>query len=66
MTRKILNRLPEKVTTTLDMWNDRYHDDRLNQDITRAEIRGYVKGLADAGLLKTDLEFRIIFGYATL
>lgn len=66
MTQKILDRLPEKTKETMKKWNVKYNDSRFNKDITRGEIRGYVKGLEDAGLLKNHREFMAIFCYMTL
>lgn len=66
MTKEIIERLPEKVKETMKKWNVKYNDSRFNKDITRGEIRGYVKCLRDAGLLKSDTEFRAIFCYMTL
>lgn len=65
MTQKVLDRLSEKILSTIQMWKDRYHDDRLDKDITRAEIRGYVRGLVDADILTAN-EFKIVFAYMTL
>lgn len=65
MTRRLLQRLPEKILTTVEMWKDKYNDERFNKDTTRAEIRGYIKGLVDADIL-TPNEFKTLFCYMTV
>lgn len=65
MTRKLLNRLPDKILSTIEMWKGRYNDERFNKDTTRAEIRGYIKGLVDADVL-TQNEFKTLFCYMTV
>jgi len=65
MTRKLLNRLPDKILSTIEMWKGRYNDERFNKDTTRAEIRGYIKGLVDADVL-TQNEFKTLFCYMTI
>ena len=65
MTKKILDRLPDKILSTIEMWKGRYNDERFNKDTTRAEIRGYIKGLVDADVL-TQNEFKTLFCYMTI
>ena len=65
MTKKVLNKLPEKVLSSINIWKDRYHDERFNTETTRAEIRGYLKGLMDTDVLSQN-EFRLMFAYMTV
>lgn len=65
MTRKVLSKLPEHILSTIRMWKSRYNDERFKKDITRAEIRGYVKGLVDAGTITAN-EYRVVFAYMTI
>ncbi len=66
MTRELLNRLPVNVLDALKMWKCRYNDERFDTDIARAEIRGYLKGLRDSEIIKTDMEYRVLFSYCTV
>lgn len=65
MTKKLLQRLPEKILSTVEMWKGRYNDERFDRNTTRAEIRGYIKGLVDADVLNPN-EYKIMFCYMTL
>ena len=66
MLNEVLVRLPEKVTDSLNVLKSRYNDERFNTDVSRAEIRGYLKGLRDSGIITKDLEYRILFCYCTV
>lgn len=66
MVREVLNRLPDKVVTSLNIWKDHYSDSRFDTDIARAEIRGYLKGLRDSGVIKNDTEYKCLFCYCTV
>ena len=65
MTRELLNRMPEKILSTIELWKTRYNDTRLDRTITKAEIRGYIKGLVDSDVLSEN-EYRILLCYMTL
>jgi len=65
MTREILNSLPQNILKTIEIWKGRYNDDRFDKPICKGEIRGYLMGLRDAGII-TDNQYRCIFVYMTL
>lgn len=66
MVKKILSRLPENILKALHILRERYSDDRFNKEGSRGEIRGYLKGLKDAGVINTDTEYRALFSYLTI
>ncbi len=65
MTKKILLNLPENIQKKVDTFKGRYKDDRFDHNISRAEARGYLIGLKDAGIIR-DTEFRALYTYITL
>ena len=65
MTRKTLEKLTEKQLKTVKDLKSRYHDGRLKKENTRSEMRGYVKGLADAGII-SERESQVVFCYMTI
>lgn len=49
--RELYDRLPENVKFQLNLLRKDYANGYRKQDEVRAEIRGYAKGLRDAGLV---------------
>lgn len=65
-TKEILNRLPEVAVRQIEYLKYEYkHGDRNTADIRRRELRAYLQGLEDAGLLKQP-ETRLMYCYGTL
>ena len=49
--KDLIERMPEKVRFQLELLRKSYKNKAISRDETRAEIRGYAKGLRDAGLV---------------
>ncbi len=64
-TRELLNKLPENIVNTIELFRKDYKNDSISKAETRASIAGYVKGLRDAGVL-TERERQILFVYSTV
>lgn len=65
-TKEILNRLPEVAVRQIEYLKYEYkHGDRNTADIRRRELRAYLQGLEDAGLIRYS-ENRLIYCYGTL
>lgn len=65
-TKEILNKLPEVAVRQIEYLKYEYsHSDHNTADIRRRELRAYLQGLEDAGLLKQS-ETRLMYCYGTL
>ena len=65
MTQKTLDKLPEKIRKTIELWKDRIHDDRFDKKIAKGEARGYIKALVDTNTI-SEQEFKTLFCYMTV
>lgn len=66
MTQEILNKLPAKVKESISILKTRYRDERFNRETSRAEARGYLKGLRDSEIINSDVEFRALYCFITI
>ena len=65
-TKEILNKLPEVAVRQIEYLKYEYsHSNYNTADIRRRELRAYLQGLEDAGLLK-QAETRLMYCYGTL
>jgi len=49
--RELIERLPQSVRHQLESLRKDYKNTTIARDVARAEVRGYAKGLRDAGLI---------------
>lgn len=65
-TKEVLSNLPLAMMLTIEDLKKQYNNGNIEKDIIRAETRGYLKGLRQTDILKSDVEYRIVFTYVTL
>ena len=51
MMKELIEKMPDNVRFQLELLRKEYKNPALSKDAVRAEIRGYAKGLRDAGLV---------------
>ena len=49
--KELIERLPENVRFQLEMLRRDFKNATISREVTRAQVRGYAKGLRDAGMI---------------